>query len=70
MVIDVDMHVLCMFCCDIASAYSRDQTSRHQMTIKGNRNEFERADLAVVADQFGIRNASVILPLDKRHHEP
>ena len=36
-------------------------TNRHQMSINGKRDDFTRGDLQNVADQFGIRNAHLIL---------
>ena len=36
-------------------------TNRHQMSVNGKRNGFERADLMAVAEQFGIKGASEAL---------
>ena len=36
-------------------------TSRHQMSINGKRDEFERSDLIAVADTFGITGAGDII---------
>ncbi|MBN2562803.1 MAG: type II toxin-antitoxin system HipA family toxin [Phycisphaerae bacterium] len=48
---------------DVVWAYNSkgDWTNRHQMTINGKRDGFERADLLAVAEQFGIKGASGIL---------
>lgn len=36
-------------------------TNRHQMTVNGKRDHFERKDLLAVADTFGIKGASEVL---------
>jgi len=36
-------------------------TNRHQMSINGKRDDFAREDLLAVAEQYGIRKASVLL---------
>lgn len=36
-------------------------TNRHQMSVNGKRNGFERADLMAAAEQFGIKGASETL---------
>ena len=40
---------------------SGDWTSRHQMSINGKRDNFNKKDLLAVAGQFGIRSAGTIM---------
>jgi len=40
---------------------SGNWTSRHQMSLNGKRDGFEKEDLLAVARQFGIRNAAAIV---------
>lgn len=48
---------------DVVWAYnpSGKYTHQHQMSINGKRDDFSRKDLLAVADQFGIRNAAIIM---------
>jgi len=48
---------------DVVWAYnpSGTWTNRHQMTVNGKSDEFERADLLAVADTFGVKNAAEIV---------
>jgi serine/threonine-protein kinase HipA len=48
---------------DVVWAYNSkgEWTNRHQMTVNGKRDRFERADLLAVAEQFGIKGAFDIL---------
>jgi len=48
---------------DLVWAYnpSGKYTHRHQMSINGKRDDFNKKDLLAVADQFGIRNAGAIM---------
>ncbi len=48
---------------DVVWAYNSQGawTNRHQMTINGTRDGFERSDLLTVAGQYGIKGASDIL---------
>ena len=36
-------------------------TNRHQMTVNGKRDRFERADLLAVSDAFGIKGAAEMI---------
>jgi serine/threonine-protein kinase HipA len=53
---------------DIVWAYNSQGawTNRHQMTVNGKRDDFERADLLAVAHAFGIKGSAEIL--DKVAH--
>lgn len=48
---------------DIVWAYNPEGTwtNRHQMTVNGKRDGFERSDLMAVADTYGIKNADEII---------
>ena len=48
---------------DIVWAYNSkgSWTNRHQMTVNGKRDNFERTDLLAVADTFGVKNAGGIV---------
>ena len=48
---------------DVVWAYNSQGawTNRHQMSINGKRDGFERSDLLAVAEQFGIKGASDLL---------
>lgn len=48
---------------DVVWAYNSkgSWTNRHQMTVNGKRDHFERADLLAVSDAFGVRGAAEII---------
>lgn len=48
---------------DVVWAYNSkgSWTNRHQMTVNGKRDNFERTDLLAVADTFGVKNADSII---------
>jgi serine/threonine-protein kinase HipA len=48
---------------DVVWAYNSQGawTNRHQMTVNGKRDDFDRSDLLTVAGQYGIKGAPVIL---------
>lgn len=48
---------------DVVWAYNSKGTwtNRHQMTVNGKRDDFERRDLLAVADTFGIKSAPEII---------
>jgi serine/threonine-protein kinase HipA len=48
---------------DVVWAYNSkgSWTNRHQMTVNGKRDGFERADLLAVADTFGVKSADSIV---------
>lgn len=48
---------------DVVWAYNEkgSWTNRHQMTLNGKRDHFERSDLLAVSDAFGIKDASEII---------
>ena len=48
---------------DVVWAYNSKGTwtNRHQMTVNGKRDRFERADLLAVAETFGVKGAGEIL---------
>ena len=48
---------------DVVWAYnpSGSWTNRHQMTVNGKRDDFDRADLLAVADTFGVKGAAEII---------
>ncbi|MDP6523383.1 MAG: type II toxin-antitoxin system HipA family toxin [Kiritimatiellia bacterium] len=48
---------------DVVWAYnpSGSWTNRHQMTVNGKRDDFDRSDLLAVADTFGVKSAAEII---------
>jgi serine/threonine-protein kinase HipA len=48
---------------DVVWAYNSkgSWTNRHQMTVNGKRDHFERADLLAVSDTFGVKGAAEII---------
>jgi serine/threonine-protein kinase HipA len=48
---------------DVVWAYNSKGTwtNRHQMTVNGKRDAFNRSDLLAVADTFGIKGAGAIV---------
>ena len=48
---------------DVVWAYnpSGSWTNRHQMTVNGKRDAFDRDDLLTVADTFGVKGAAEII---------
>ncbi len=48
---------------DVVWAYNSKGTwtNRHQMTVNGKRDDFERADLLAMAETFGVKSAAEII---------
>ena len=48
---------------DVVWAYNSEGTwtNRHQMTVNGKRDGFERSDVLAVGEQFGIKRAADVL---------